>query len=257
MVFCEATGLIGNIVDFALNIIAHLGLVGAGAIVAVENVLPFIPSEVILPAIGFSAGEGAFGFSGVPAVVVAVLVATLASLIGALILFSVARAVGVKNVSKIPFVEEEGLEKAEDTFAKHGAVAVFFCRFIPVVRVLVTIPAGLSKMNIGKFAVFTTLGSLIWNTVFISIGAAIGTQWCSIEPLFSKYSHITVAVLIVLVVGAWLSKKHLKKKFKKDHEAAVSGSPVSESSNPFLNDSIESNTGAAGDNNSESEVSGN
>lgn len=212
MQFCEATGLVGQIIDVALQVIHTLGYLGALLIVMIENILPCIPSEVILPAIGFASTSGAFSITGVFGVVVAILVVTLASLIGAVLLFEISRKIGVKRIAKLPFVEEDGLKKAERSFEKHGAFAVFICRIIPVVRVLVTIPAGLSEMKLKKFIIFTTLGSLIWNTVLVSIGAAIGNKWCEIEPLFSKYSHLTIVLAVVLIVVAYIVKKKIEKR---------------------------------------------
>jgi membrane protein DedA with SNARE-associated domain len=209
MQFCEATGLIGQIVEFALGIISVGGWLGVAGIVLVENVLPFIPSEVILPAIGFAAASGIFQITGISALIAAILVTTLASVFGAIILFQISRAIGVHRVAKLPLVDENGLQRAENVFAKYGAAAVFFCRFLPVVRVLVTIPAGLSNMKKRQFILFTALGSLIWNIIFVTIGYSVGTSWCGIEPVFSRYSKVVLIVMVALFVVAWLIKRKL------------------------------------------------
>lgn len=212
MQFCEATGLIGQIAEVALNIISSLGYLGAVLIVMVENVLPFIPSEVILPAIGFATIQNSFLVGGVLGIIISIILVTFASVLGAVILFLICRKIGVHNIAKIPFVKEEELQKAERAFEKHGAFAVFICRIIPVVRVLVTIPAGLSNMKLKKFITFTLLGSLIWNTILVSIGSAMGVAWCSIEPVFSKYSKVTIIVAVVIILIAYFIKHKLSKK---------------------------------------------
>ncbi|MDR0950864.1 MAG: DedA family protein [Candidatus Ancillula sp.] len=202
--------MVGKIVDFALVLIGHLGFVGAGLIVAVENILPFIPSEAILPAIGMAINQHKFGIDGYFGLVLMVIITTLSAVIGALILFIVSRHIGVERVAKLPFIKRENIQKAEDSFAKHGNAAVFFCRFLPVVRVLVTIPAGLSSMSKRRFLIYSTAATLIWNSIFVSIGFFVGSKWDEIEPIFSRYSYLTLAVIILIFVGIWLFKKYRK-----------------------------------------------
>ncbi|MDR2508593.1 MAG: DedA family protein [Candidatus Ancillula sp.] len=211
MEYCEASGIIGYFVDFALNLIGALGYIGAMLVVAVENVLPFIPSEVILPAIGMASERGVFPITGALGVVVSVLLVTAASIIGALILFGISRLIGEERVAKLPFIKPEAIAKADRWFAKYGAFAVFICRIIPVVRVLITIPAGISKMKLSSFVIFSTLGSLIWNTALVGVGVAVGSAWCDVEPVFSKFAHITVLVLLVVLILAIVLKKKLLK----------------------------------------------
>ncbi|MDR1447914.1 MAG: DedA family protein [Candidatus Ancillula sp.] len=211
MKFCEATGLIGQIVEFALSIIHAFGIFGAGLVVVVENILPFIPSEVILPAIGFAAVNGTFHLQGVLGVIFALLIVTVASVLGALALFLVSRKIGIDGVAKLPFLKLQDIQRAVNTFEKHGDLAVLFCRILPVVRVLVTIPAGISKMKLRAFLFFTFLGSLLWNTVLIGFGALIGNSWCSIEPVFSKYSKLTLVVIVLIFVIAYIIKRKLHK----------------------------------------------
>ncbi|MDR2082197.1 MAG: DedA family protein [Candidatus Ancillula trichonymphae] len=206
MDFCPATGLVGQIVSSALWIIFALGILGAGLVVAVENILPFIPSEVILPTIGFAAVGGVFHIRGIPGVVFALVVVTFASILGVLVLFFISRKIGVAGITKLPFLKKHDVENAVKTFEKHGDLAVLFCRFLPVVRVLVTIPAGISAMKVRTFLLFTFLGSLVWNTVLIGFGAYVGSSWCDIEPVFSRYSKITLLVVVLIFVIAYVFK---------------------------------------------------
>ncbi|MDR1862249.1 MAG: DedA family protein [Candidatus Ancillula sp.] len=203
---CESTGIIGDLVALALNIIGAAGYFGAILVVMVENVLPFIPSEVILPALGMAASQAEFGSTGVLAMFLIIVAVTFASALGAAVLFGMCRLFGEERVKKLPFIDEKHVDQANEWFVKRGDFAVFICRFVPVVRVLITVPAGLSTMKFSRFICFTTLGSLVWNTVFILIGGAVGSAWCDIEPVVSKYLHVTAAVFIIMFALALFLK---------------------------------------------------
>jgi membrane protein DedA with SNARE-associated domain len=209
---CHATGLLGALVEWALAVIGVAGYFGALIVVMIENVLPFIPSEVILPALGMAASQGEFVITGAFGVIVIWLVATLASVLGATILFGICRLIGLERVEKLPFINREKVELADKWFVKHGDFAVFICRIIPVVRVLITVPSGISRMKFRRFILFTLLGTMIWNTVLVGVGAAIGSKWCEIEPVFSQWSHIVVVVGILLLVLAFYIKHKLTSK---------------------------------------------
>lgn len=234
MDYCESTGLIGYLVDFALNLIGTLGYLGAALVVAVENVLPFIPSEIILPAIGMATERGVFPVTGVLGAIVSVLLVTFASIAGALILFGISRLIGEERVAKLPFIKAEAVEKADKWFAKYGAFAVFICRVIPVVRVLITVPAGLSKMKLSSFVIFSTLGSLIWNTALVGVGVAVGSAWCDFEPVFSRYAHITVVVLLLVLILAMVLKSKLLK--SKTYGADADGAQLPTSTDASTDD---------------------
>lgn len=186
----QLTGLAGWVVDA----VELLGPVGVGLLVALETVFPPIPSEVVLPVSGFLAGQGRMS------VVLAVVGATAGSLAGALVLYWVAAAIGMRRlhvvVDKVPLVEHEDLDAAERWFERHGAVAVLTGRVIPVVRSLVSIPAGVARMRMVVFLGFTALGSGVYNSALIGLGYALGDRWTDV----GRWSDVINAVIIGVIV---------------------------------------------------------
>ena len=164
----ELTGLSG----FAADVLDRFGEVGLALLVALENVFPPIPSEPILTLAGVLATQGRLSL------VLVLLSSTAGSVLGALALFELGSRLGrarlVRLVDRMPLVDVEGLERAEAWFARHGSSAVFFGRFIPVLRSLVSVPAGIERMPRSRFVLLTALGSGAWNAAFIGIGYAAG-----------------------------------------------------------------------------------
>jgi membrane protein DedA with SNARE-associated domain len=181
------------------RVIESLGYVGVAALIALENVFPPIPSELILPLTGFLAGQGRFWL---PA---AVLAATVGSVVGALILYGLARWLGehrlrsfVGSFGKFFLLKEGDLDRASTWFERHGGKAVLIGRLVPVVRSLVSIPAGLALMPLPRFVLYTAIGSAVWNGAVISLGWALGDRWEEVQ----RYGQVLeYAVLAALVVG--------------------------------------------------------
>lgn len=136
---------------------------GAGLLVALENLFPPLPSEVILPLAGFTASQGNFSLAG------AIFWTTLGSVIGAIALYWIGVALGRRRlrviVDKMPLVDLDDLDRTEDWFNRHGKATVFFGRMIPIFRSLISIPAGIERMSFLLFVALTAAGSLIWNSV--------------------------------------------------------------------------------------------
>jgi membrane protein DedA with SNARE-associated domain len=167
-----------------------------GGLVLVENLFPPLPSELILPLAGFYVGEGELNFF------LAVLAATFGSVAGALILYVIARRGGrplVMRLSKVLRVTEEDLDRADDWFDKHGVWIVLFGRLVPGARSLVSIPAGLSEMPIGRFTLLTTLGSVTWNTALIGAGWALGSNYEKVGGVIGPAG--TVILTLVIAAG--------------------------------------------------------
>ncbi|MEJ3652605.1 DedA family protein [Actinomycetes bacterium KLBMP 9759] len=173
-----------------------LGAPGVGIAIALENVFPPLPSEVFLPLAGFTAARGEMS------VVAAIVWTTLGSLAGALVLYGVGAALGRERlraiVDRMPLVHLRDLDKAEAWFARHGAKAVFLGRMVPLVRSLISVPAGVERMPIVLFAALTTAGSLIWNTAFVLAGYGLGESW----PVVERYAGIASKVVLAAVVLA-------------------------------------------------------
>ncbi len=169
-----------------------LGAPGAGLAIALENLFPPLPSEVILPLAGFAASSGRMSLIAV------LLWTTAGSVIGALALYGVGALLGrdrtVAIAGKLPLVKVSDIEKTEAWFQKHGTKAVFFGRMIPIFRSLISVPAGVERMRLPVFLGLTTLGSAIWNTVFVLAGYALGDNWSEVSSIASTYSKVILAL---------------------------------------------------------------
>ena len=192
--------------EWVTGVIETLGYPGLTVLVALENVFPPIPSEVILPLAGFLTGQGRFSF---PLVMLAT---TLGSLLGALVLYGVGAAAGRGRVRRLverfghwALLTPEDLTRAERWFDRYGTIAVFTGRLAPVVRSLVSIPAGYSRMPLGKFVLLTAVGSAIWNGVLVSLGWALGENWHNIERYVGWLQYVVIAAVALLVIRfIWL-----------------------------------------------------
>ncbi|WP_182908953.1 DedA family protein [Microbispora sp. H13382] len=189
---------IGGIAGWAMELTESLGAPGAGVAIALENLFPPLPSEIILPLAGFTASRGDMSL------VAALLWTTVGSVVGALALYCVGALLGRERTlalaRRLPLVKTADVEKAEAWFDRHGVKAVFFGRMIPVVRSLISVPAGVERMPIGTFLLFTTLGSLIWNTVFVLAGYLLGENWHLVEEYTGIVSKVVVAAVVLVVV---------------------------------------------------------
>lgn len=206
--------------EIILSIMNQFGYIGVLLLIAIENVFPPIPSEVILLFGGFMTTYTELNVIGM------IIFSTLGSLIGAIVLYYVGKILNKERlkkivsgkVGKILRLKNEDIEKADHWFDTKGNKTVFFCRFIPIVRSLISIPAGMSEMPMLKFLIYTTFGSLIWNTVLVVIGNRVGENWTSILDILDKYSHIVLVLLIIIAIVCvylFYSKK-LKKNKKED-----------------------------------------
>ncbi|KLJ05145.1 DedA family protein [Streptomyces albidoflavus] len=180
------------------GLMESLGAPGAGIAIALENLFPPIPSEVILPLAGFTAATGQMNL-------VAVLIwTTVGSVVGALALYWVGALLGrdrtVAIAAKIPLLKVADIEKTEAWFNKHGTKAVFFGRMLPIFRSLISVPAGIERMPLPIFLGLTTLGSAIWNTLFVMAGYLLGDNWDSVTEYVSVYSKVVLAVAALAVL---------------------------------------------------------
>ncbi len=197
--------------EWIVEMMEQYGYIGIFLMIALENVFPPIPSEVILTFGGFMTTYTNLTVPGV------VLVSTLGSVVGAIILYGVGYLLNVERLERIVDrwggilrVTREDLNKATDWFKRYGYWTVLFCRMVPLVRSLISIPAGMSKMNFQLFLLFTVIGTALWNLILVSIGAALGESWDTILEYMDVYSHITYAVIglgVILFVILFYRKK--------------------------------------------------
>jgi membrane protein DedA with SNARE-associated domain len=194
----------------------QFGYFGIFLMLAFENIFPPIPSEVILPFGGFMTTTTNLTIPGV------IIAATLGSLLGAVILYYIGRLLDVNRLERIVErwggllrISKKDIRKADAWFDKYGYWTVLFCRMVPLVRSLISIPAGMSGMKFGVFMIFTTIGTLGWNLLLVLIGAALGESWEDIAMYMDMYSNV-VYVLIAggLVVLGYLFFRKRSRKMK-------------------------------------------
>ncbi|WP_018333720.1 DedA family protein [Actinomycetospora chiangmaiensis] len=187
-----------GLAGWATDLMAALGAPGAGLVVAIENVFPPIPSEIVLPLAGFAAGRGEFS------VWAAIGWTTAGSVVGAIALYLVGMLCPDRwvrrTLARMPLVGEDDVVRAEAWFDRHGRASVFWGRMIPGVRSFVSVPAGQRRMPWWEFILFTALGSLVWNSVFVGGGYALGAQWQRVERYAGVLQSIALTLLVVLVV---------------------------------------------------------
>ena len=207
--------------DLIIQIMDNYGYLGIGLLILIENVFPPIPSELILTFGGFMTLSTNMTVIGV------ILVSTIGSLLGAIVLYLIGKILNKDRLIKIVEskygrllrVKRKDIEMADKWFLEKGTGTVFFCRFIPIVRSLISIPAGMSEMSMVKFIIYTVFGSAIWNTVLVCVGAFAADKKDYILGILDNVSHIVLILLIVIfVVCVYLFYKSRIGKDKKDLE---------------------------------------
>lgn len=202
MFIIEQTKAKGTLMEnWLTEIMNQYGYWGIMFLVALENIFPPIPSEVILTFGGFMTTTSGLNTAGVVAA------STAGSVIGAIVLFIIGLQLDVERLEKIVDrwghilrISKKDVHKADAWFDKYGPWTVFFCRFIPLVRSLISIPAGMSNMNTALFLVLTTAGTLIWNIVLVYLGATLGASWDTIVGYMDIYSNVVYVLLAMLLV---------------------------------------------------------
>ncbi|TQM39016.1 membrane protein DedA with SNARE-associated domain [Pseudonocardia cypriaca] len=188
------------VADWVFSIVDRLGAAGVGLLILLENVVPPIPSEVILPLAGFRARSGALNVLAVwPA-------ATAGSVLGALLLYGLGTWLGYERLHRLAghrwfvFVSQKDLDRGERVFERHGGKVVLLGRCVPFLRSVVSIPAGIAGMPLSRFLVLTTIGSGVWNAAFIALGWALGNNWDQVERYLGPISYVVLGLLAVGLV---------------------------------------------------------
>lgn len=206
--------LFDSIVNWVVGLMEILGAPGVGAAILLETVFPPIPSELILPLAGFTSTQGDMN------AIAAFIWATVGSVVGALLLYWVGAAVGARRLrdiaSKIPLTEGEDVDKAILWFDRYGSFSVFTGRLIPGVRSLISIPAGVERMPMGKFLLWTTLGSALWNALLIWLGVALGANWHQVTDFMDRYSTVIYVILVLIIVAVLVFL--IRRSYKRKHE---------------------------------------
>jgi membrane protein DedA with SNARE-associated domain len=196
-----------RMVDWVVSLMAALGAPGAGIAIALENLFPPLPSEVILPLAGFTASRGDLNLLAV------LLWTTAGSVVGAIALYAIGALLGrdrtVALAGRIPLVKASDVERSEAWFARHGTKAVFFGRMVPIFRSMISLPAGVERMRLPVFLTLTTAGSAIWNALFVLAGYGLGSRWHQVSDWVGLYSRAVLAAA-GLAVLAFLALRLLR-----------------------------------------------
>jgi membrane protein DedA with SNARE-associated domain len=207
--------MINEIITVVSSWISASGYLGIFLAAFVETIFPPIPSEVIFPLAGFVAQNNGLGLGGAIGMGVA---GAVGSTIGAILIYFIALKIGrfaILRVGRYMFIDEIKLQKAENWFKKHGELAVFVCRMAPGLREIISIPAGLGKMNVTKFIMFTFLGSLIWSISLTMAGFYLGAAQKEFAQQTSGIFNIVAIVIVIIVaslIGYTYYKKHRSKR---------------------------------------------
>ena len=200
-----------------INILNNFGYLGVFSLIMVENLFPPIPSELILLFGGFMTTYTKLTIFGM------IIFSTLASLFGAIILYYIGRIFNKERlkkiisgkVGKVLRLKESDIDSSNKWFDTKGQKTVFFCRFIPLIRSLISIPAGMNEMPMLRFISYTLLGSLIWNSTLIIIGSIVGENWISILnvlDIYSKYIVILLGIALIVIVIMFYRRKYSNEK---------------------------------------------
>ena len=194
--------MLSSLATWVQDVIEQLGYLGVALLVVLENVFPPIPSEIVLPFAGFVAQQGS------DSVVLMILAATVGSVIGALIMYWIAAIIGderlhtfTRRFGKWVQIREADLTRAEEWFDRHAMSAVLVGRCVPLIRSVVSIPAGFRRMKLIPYIAYTFLGSLVWNIALVGAGAVLGENWERVEPVVATFQWIVIVVIL-----AWIAR---------------------------------------------------
>lgn len=204
--------LLGRLGELIVEAVYSLGYVGIGLLIALENLFPPIPSEAVLPLAGYLVSTQRFSFP------IVVLAATIGSVVSALIIYQLGSWLGeerlralVGRYGRYMLLKEADVQRASDWFDRHGGKAVFFGRLVPGVRSLISLPAGIVRMPVGSFIIYTALGSAGWNAALVGLGWALGSRWSVITEYYDLAQYAVIlavgAALLRFLFRRWASRR--------------------------------------------------
>ncbi|MGE3326457.1 MAG: DedA family protein [Acidimicrobiia bacterium] len=216
--------MLENLTDWATGIVERLGYLGVAMLVALENVFPPIPSEVVLGLAGYTASRGDAWVVGM------IIAATIGSVVGAWILYGLSAAVGPVRLRAVVIrygawvgFGESDLDRAEAWFDRRSRSAMLVCRCVPLIRSLISIPAGFRRMPLGAFTLFTLIGSLVWNTVLVTAGYLLAHQWEQVLEFTEPFQTIVVVLIGFGIAGLLVRKVVLTRRERAAEELAHPG----------------------------------
>ena len=206
--------MLGDLANWVQDVINQFGYFGVALLVVIENIFPPIPSEIVLPFAGFVAQQGSAGVAQSDTSVIGMMIAaTIGSVVGALILYVISSAIGperlrafVQRFGRWFGVKQTDLLRAEAWFDRRSFVAVLVGRCVPLIRSIVSIPAGFRRMKLTSFILLTAVGSAVWNIALIGAGALLGDQWERVGEYVGVFQWLVIGAILVLLVRFVYSK---------------------------------------------------
>ena len=200
--------MLGDLANWVQDVINQFGYFGVALLVVIENIFPPIPSEIVLPFAGFVAQQGSAGVAQSDTSVIGMMIAaTIGSVVGALILYVISSAIGperlrafVQRFGRWFGVKQTDLLRAEAWFDRRSFVAVLVGRCVPLIRSIVSIPAGFRRMKLTSFILLTAVGSAVWNIALIGTGALLGDQWERVGEYVGVFQWLVIGAILVLLV---------------------------------------------------------
>lgn len=192
--------LLEQIRIIAEQTIEAMGYVGIALLMLIENLFPPIPSEVVMPFAGFQVSQGSMTFIGI------MLAGTIGALAGAVIIYYIGYAISeerlrewIRNHGKWLLMDEDDLDSALESFEEHGRIMVLAGRVIPAVRSIISLPAGIERMDLGVFLLYTTIGTIVWNAILGGAGVYLGANWEQVKTWVDRYGMVVYVVLGILI----------------------------------------------------------
>ncbi len=202
--------ILGRLGEWIQNVIETLGYPGIVFVMALENVFPPIPSELVMPLAGFIAREGRLNIYGV------IVAGMVGSVLGALVLYYLGRWANetvirrfIRRFGRFLFVSEQDLDRALGFFHRHGEAVIFFGRLIPIIRSLISVPAGMDGMPLPKFLLYTVLGTTIWSAILSYAGWLLQSQWERVGGVVEQYQNVVLAI-VALAVAFFVYRRVIK-----------------------------------------------
>src|SRR5512137_2227994 len=203
------TDIFGFIGSFALSTISQLGYAGIFFLMMLESMIVPVPSEFVMPFAGFLVAQGSFN------IFLVILISTLGSITGSLIFYYISKTGGltlVQRYGKYVLIDTEDVKKTEAWFNKRGDLTIFLARLVPVIRHLISLIAGIGKMNVKKFALYTVLGAALWNGILTYLGYYLGQHW---EEVSQYLENLDIIIVILIIAGClYFIYRHLKRRKK-------------------------------------------
>lgn len=192
------------ILNYLIQITSEIGYIGVITIVGLEYACFPMPSEIVLPFVGFLAASGKMSF--IEVLVVSIIAGILGSLICYYIGYFGGKPILDKIGDKVPS-SRKSIFAAKATFERYDKISVMIARVLPLARTYISIPAGIARMNVFKFILFSSIGIIVWNTVLISLGYYLGSNWMMVEQLMERYTIFIAGILVILVAVYFLRKR--------------------------------------------------